>query len=298
MTKTLFDLTYEVASEMGILQEGVATGGSTNTVLDSVMLTQADDYWNKGTVWITYDAAGSGGAPQGEYSIVSDSSSTKITVTTGWSTAVATGDHYAVAKGGRTGWQLEQIIGAVNRAIRDVGYIPITNTTAIDTAAQKTEYTLPVAANTELREVWIQCVTNDTDTNDNQWYKARNWRVDPSATGTGDLLVFEEQPVYPRDVMLKYLAPHPKLNIYTDKLSESIREERVIYKAAWYALAAYRFRTQDTSEFLMMQIEELANRAREADLKFPVKAPKKSSRIMSVGWVPTEEKAPGENKIT
>ena len=67
MTKTLFDLTYEAASEMGILQEGVCTGGSTETIVDSNYLTQADDYWNAGSVWITYDAAATGLAPQGEF---------------------------------------------------------------------------------------------------------------------------------------------------------------------------------------------------------------------------------------
>jgi len=300
MTKTLFDLTYEVASEMGILQEGTCTAGSTQTIIDTNYLTQVDDYWTAGSVWITYDAAATGVAPQGEFSIVADStqSGSVVVVAPGWTTATAVGDRYAIAKGGQTGFQLDQIKAAVNRAVRDVGYIPVTNsTTLMTTAAAQTEYTLPVAANTDLREVWIQTVTNDT-ANDNQWAMVRNWGVIPSVIGTADTLVFQEQPAYVRDVMLKYMAPHPKLNISSDKLSESIREERVIYKAAWYALSAYRFRTRSMDDYLLMQIEELGARAREADLKFPIRAPKRSSKIMSVGWSPTRELAPGENKIT
>ena len=296
MTVDLFDLTYRVAAEMGILQEGVCTGGSTNTILDTVNLTQADDYWNSGTVWITYDAGGAGGAPQGEYSIVSDSSSTKVTVTTGWSTATAVGDHYAIAKGGRTGFQLYQIVGAINRAVRDVGYVLVENSTALDTAASKTEYALPAAANEDLREVYIQTVTNDT--NDNRWVKARNWHVDRTDAGTGDTLVFQEQPAYARDILLKYMAPHADLVTSTDYLSEQINPERVVYKAAYYALAAHRFRTRDMDDYLLAQIDELKERAERADIRYPVRSPKRTSRIMSAGWVADYDPAPGESQIT
>ena len=229
MTKTLFDLTYEVASEMGILTEGVCTGGSTETIVDSLMLTQDDDYWNKGTVWITYDAGAAAGAPQGEMQSVKDSSATGTTVVTsvGWTTATAVGDRYAIAKGGRTGFQLQQIIGAVNRAVRDAGFIMVENSTAVTTAASQTEYTLPVAANTDLREVWLQTATSDT-ADDRQFAKARNWEVRKTAGGTADTLVFQEQPNYPRDVLLKYMAPHAKLNIAANGLDDSIHEERVI----------------------------------------------------------------------
>jgi len=297
MTKTLFDLTYEVAAEMGILQEGVCTGGSTNTIVDTVNLTQTSDYWNGGTAWIIYDAGGADAAPQGEMSAISDSSTatSSITVSTGWTTATAAGDRYAVALGGQTSYRLDQLKMAINRAVRDVGYIPVVDTTSIDTAANKTEYALPVAIK-DLREVWIQSVTNDT--NNNEWYKARNWEIVPGATGSGDTLIFQEQPAYTRDVMLKYVGPHPKLDIATDQLSEDIREERVIYKAAWYALSTYRFRTRDTDEYLIRHLDELIARSREADARFPVRVPKRSSKIMSPGYRPTRELAPGENKIT
>jgi hypothetical protein len=70
MTINLFDLTYRVASEIGILQEGEATGGSTTTLVDTVNLTQAEDYWNNGTVWFPYGATQA--TPQGEYAVVSN----------------------------------------------------------------------------------------------------------------------------------------------------------------------------------------------------------------------------------
>ncbi len=298
MTKTLFDLTYEVAAEMGILTEGVCTAGSTETIVDSVALTQADDYWNAGSVWITYDAGAAGGAPQGEMDAVTDSSQTGTTVVvgTGWTVATASGDRYAISLGGFTSFQLQQLIGAVNRAVRDVGYIMVDNTTAVTTAASQTEYTLPVAANTDLREVWIQTLTNDT-ADDRRFAKTYNWEPRKTAGGTADTLVFQEQPVYPRDILLRYMAPHAALNIAADKLDESIHEQRVVLKAAWYALSAHRFQTRNEEEYLQMQIDELLARSKEADLRFPIKSPKKTGKIMSVGYAPTREHAPGEAGI-
>ncbi|GAG04953.1 unnamed protein product, partial [marine sediment metagenome] len=231
-------------------------------------------------------------------SSVKDSTQTGTTVVTsvGWTTATAAGDRYAISKGGMTGFRLDQIIGAVNRAVRDVGFILVDNTTAVTTAASQTEYTLPIAANTDLREVWIQTLTNDT-TDNRQFAKARNWEPRKTAGGTADTLVFQGQPNYPRDVLLKYMAPHAKLNIAADELDESIHEERVIFRAAYYALAAHRFQTRDTSDYLQMQIDDLRSRADTADIKFPIKSPRKTSKIMSPGYTSDYDPAPGENTI-
>jgi len=38
MTQTLFNITYDVASALGILVEGTATGGSATTVVDTINL--------------------------------------------------------------------------------------------------------------------------------------------------------------------------------------------------------------------------------------------------------------------
>jgi hypothetical protein len=294
MTKNLFDLTYELATELGIVYESAATGGSTNTVVDTTMRTEADDYWNQGTVWITYDAAGAAAAPQGEYDVVSDfaNSSNTITLTTGFTVAPASTDLYAVA---HKVFPLYDLSLAINRAIRDIGPIPVTNTTAIDTAAQQTEYTLPIEANTDLLEVYIQSKLSDAD--DNKWIKSYNWDVQRTATGTADTLVFDQQPLYTYDVKLVYLAPHAKLVASTSKLSETIRQERVIYKAAYHALNHYRMKTRSTDPWLMDSIDSYERRAAEADLKYPLKIPQKLGKILTTGPPATEELAPGENLL-
>ena len=51
MTYTLGELTYRAAREIEDVREGVATGGSTTTIVDSNNRTEHDDYWNGGTAW-------------------------------------------------------------------------------------------------------------------------------------------------------------------------------------------------------------------------------------------------------
>jgi hypothetical protein len=184
---------------------------------------------------------------------------------------------------------------AVNRAIRDIGPIPITNTTAITTAAEQTEYTLPTAANTDLLEVYIQSKLSDT--NDNKWIPSYNWDVQRTATGTADLLVFDQQPLYTYATKIVYLEPHPKLVASTSKLSETIRPERVIYKAAYHALNHYRMKVRRSDPWLMDTISDYERRAEEAKIRYPIRIPKRRGKILTTGAPATEELAPGENKI-
>ena len=293
MTKNLFDLTYQLATELGILEESTATGGSTTTLDDDVMRTEVDDYWNQGTVWILADSAGSATLPVGQYAVISDFDATNDRCTIGTVTnGPASGDTYAIA---HKLFLLGDLITAINRAIRDVGPIPTTDTTTIDTAAAQTEYDLPIAANTDLLEVWVE--TKLDDTNDYQWAKRRDWYIQRTAVGTADLLVFPEQPPYPRDVKLVYLAPHVKLSAYTDKLSESVPYERVIYKAAVHALNNFRMKTRNDDDWLAKSINDYEKRSAQADLMYPIRAPKKLGRMLSLGRTETREAAFGENTI-
>jgi hypothetical protein len=297
--KNLFDLTYEVATELGIVTESIATGGSATTLIDTLNRNEADDYWNLGSVWITYDAGGAGAAPQGFYGNVSDFVNSTSTVTIAQIvpsgqgvTAIAVGDRYAIAD---KRFPIHNLIMAVNRAVRDVGSIPTVDTTTIDTAAAQTEYTLPAAANHDLREVAIEW--KDNDANDYQWYPLRNWYIQRTAAGTADTLIFTEQPPQPRDVRLIYMAPHSALVDFDDNLHEAINYKRIIYKAALHALNHHRMVTRSTDDYLLQTIQDYKQRADQADLMYPVKAPKKLGRMMDVGAASTVELAPAENTV-
>jgi len=292
MTKNLFDLTYEVATELGVLIESTATGGGTTTLEDSVILTETDDHWNKGTVWILADSAGSTTLPVGQYAVISNFENTNARCTIGTVTnGVASGDTYAIAD---ERFKLGDLITAINRAVRDIGPIPTVDATTIDTAAAQTEYDLPIAANTDLLTVEIE--TNTSDSDDNQWTPI-GFDVQRTAVGTADLLVFRVQPPYPRDIKIEYLAPSVRLAAYTDKLSETIRWERVIYRAVVHAMTHYGMKTHEDGDWFMSALSKYERRADEADRKYPIKAPKKRPKGLALGRTKTRELAPGENTL-
>ncbi|MCK4818966.1 hypothetical protein KA005_24550, partial [bacterium] len=154
---------------------------------------------------------------------------------------------------------------------------------------------LPIAANTDLREVWIETKLDDTD--DYQWAKRRDWYIQRTAVGTADLLVFRRQPAYPRDVKLVYMSPHAKLATSTDKLSETVPYERVVYKATVHALKHFMMKTHEESSWFEKALADAQSRSAQADLMYPVKAPKKKGKMLSLGYTKTRELAPGENTI-
>lgn len=275
MTLTLFDLTYRTARELGAVMEGTATGGTATTIIDTVNLTQAEHYWKGGTAWILYDAGGAGASPQGRYGSVTAFDSVTYTLTiTSVTTAVAAGDRYAVAK---SIYPLGALISAVNRALSEIR-IPVVDTTTVDTAVNQSEYTLPIAANLDLRQVWIQNRLSDAD--DNQWSELHNWYVQRVATGSADLLVFPYQLTSGYDIKIVYASPHTELHAYSDKLADMVDYRRVVYRAAYYLTIDYQMNTGKEDAGIRDAIERFMKRADEADAYYRVPIPSKASRIV------------------
>ncbi len=295
MTKNLFDLTYELATELGIITSSAVTASTSfKAITDTVMLTEADDHWNKGTLWLTHDAGGAGAEPQGKMGVISDFDATNdtilLSVNLSTASAVAT-DEYAIAD---ERYPLGDLKMAINRAVRDVGYIPVTNTTAMDTAAAQTEYDLPIAANHDLRTVEIE--TNISDSDDNRWTPI-GFDIQHTAVGTADLLVFRQQPPYPRDIKLVYMSPHVRLTNDTSSLSESVPYERVIYRATVHAMRHYQMKTEEEGDWFEKALRDYKDRADEADRMYPIVAPKKRPKGLALGRTKTRELAPGENTL-
>ena len=278
MTTTLFDLTYQLAREITTVREGTASNGSTTTIVDAVR-TEPDDYWNKGVAWIIYDGGGSAAAPEGEFSIVSDFDQTSYTITlnTTLTAAVANTDRYAISN---RMFPLDILRQSVNRALFDMGKVPTTDITTIDTAVNQTEYDLPIAANLDLREVWLE--TNIDDDDDFRWKKQYNWYVQRTATGTADLLVLPYQWPADREVKIVYVAPHDELSLVSDKLNESIPPERVLYKACYHALKWYWKRNprETAAEDDMNRYENIALKY---EIDSPIRLPRRTGKIVIAG---------------
>ena len=74
---------------------GTATGGSTTTLIDTVNLTQADDYWNWGTIVFT-----SGDNDGNARKIIDfDQATNKATIDYAFDNAVVAGDNYIIYRG-------------------------------------------------------------------------------------------------------------------------------------------------------------------------------------------------------
>jgi len=291
MTYTLSNLTYELAVELGTVSEGEATGGTTTTLIDTVNLTQADDFWNTGTVWIIDDTGAA--FPEGEMGQVTDFDNGSNTATmVAMSAAPAAGDRYAIAT---KKYPMHTLIQAVNRALRNIN-IETTDTTTIDTASSQTEYTLPDVAAFDLREVWVE--TSTTNSDDNRWVEIRNWIIQKTATSTADELILPTQLIISRDIKLVYMAPHPKLYAEGDELDDSVHMERVIFRAAWYIMNTEAQQTRSTDEYLIGNREYYKALTERADIRYPILGPPKKGRVTLVDWASKDyDPAPGENTI-
>jgi hypothetical protein len=279
MAKTLFDLTYELARLLGVVSEGVATGGSTTTIADTVERTEANDFWNGGSAWITYDAAGAGAAPQGEYSFVSDfaNSGGILTLRSTLTAAVAANDRYAVA-GLR--YPLQLLIQKVNEVLSTIPIRKddISTLTIVDS---QTEYSLPSDV-WEVKELWLQ--TNVDDTNDTQPVRIYDWEFRKSATGTANKIILGRQFSADDIVNVVYLTNHQTLRVATDKLDDTIHINRVLYDAAVRCLLWYKAKVGDSDTSVNDLLNLYQGMAAEMNNRFNVSYPKKSAKTIHLSF--------------
>jgi|SRR5688572_16668772 len=272
MGKTLFDLTLDLARLLNSVQEGVATGGSTTTIVDTVERVEDDDYWNGGTAWITYDAGGLGAAPQGEYSFISDftASSDTVTLRSTLTAAVAANDRYAISN---VRYPLHLLIQKINEAF---GVIEKTDTSTVVIAAEQTEYSLPADV-LELKEVYIGA-TDDTD--DNRWEKIYDWYTQKSATGTANKIVFMRQHATDSAVKLVSLAYHSTLRASSDKLDDTIHWKKIVYNAAVACLLWRKAKVGDSD----LSVNDLLNiyqpMAAAMNSEFAQQLPRRSAKTI------------------
>ena len=283
MDMTLFGATLQIARNLGIVSEGTATGGSTTTIVDTNGRKEVAGYWagtgdNTGTIWITYDAGGLAGAPQGEYGKVTAFSTNTSTITfrPTATTAVASGDEYAVAK---KRYPLYILIQCVNQALHDLGTIPYTDITTITMAASQSEYTLPTGSKIDVREVFYQ---TNADSNDNCWTPVYDWKIQHEDIGSENTLILPTN-LAGYDVKVVYMAVHPTLRTYSSQISENVHPDRIIYSATAKALIWYRNKTRSSERTLAASIDEMLQRSASAELMYPIQVPPRRGKLMIIG---------------
>ncbi|CAK0772614.1 conserved hypothetical protein [Gammaproteobacteria bacterium] len=126
---TLAEISLEVAKQTLDVQTGVATTGAADSLIDGLNLTQNDNWWKNGTVWLLSGTHAGKVVPVTGYTASTLYFSSLVT-----SVGLA---KYAVA---RSIIPLSQLILAINQALEEVR---VTGIDATLTGNGATEYTLP-----------------------------------------------------------------------------------------------------------------------------------------------------------
>ncbi len=260
----------------------VATGGSATTIINTLWAAlenqpEEDALKNR---YAFISTTTDGLTPQGKWSKVSAYADSINTLTIATVTdAVAASDTILLPK--QDNFPLQIVIDRVNRALANLGEIPIPDTT-LTTVANQTEYALPVAAKNKLIAVYVQGQT--TDANDNQWEIVSNWRIDPTAGGTTGLLILP-QLTSGYSLKLIYLGIHPTVTLYSDYISEYIHPKVATLASIVEVLSWYNSRdeNQGANEYYVWLMGEKRNELMQAKAEFPIWKPNRSPKYFVEG---------------
>ena len=133
MADTLFTQTLALARELGIVFEGEADSGSTATKIIDAALTQQEQAFKGGTLWILT------GTYASTSKIVTAQPATELHFET-LAGAVGVGDDYAVAE---PGVPRDALRRAINKALLEIPEYTAYDDSSLTTVADQEEYTLP-----------------------------------------------------------------------------------------------------------------------------------------------------------
>jgi hypothetical protein len=223
---TAFDLMLAMAQRAQQYAKGTATGGTTTTIIDTNLLGEYaflnDNDLAPGTAFIVTTTDGN--APQSESRLIKtydESANTANTIA--FSVAVGAGDTYVVCPIRR-----DLFFMALNSALEDLGPLPYTDDTSLDTAANTLRYTLPTNARRDLRQVWVA----NHASSPYDWEENREWYVVPEDTTLN--LVFRRQPRYARDIRLVYTSEHPYVDDDADEIHDLAPREYLIWRGVFH----------------------------------------------------------------
>lgn len=271
MADTLFDVVRKIGETLSGTRTGLATGGSTTTVVDT-RRSEPDDAFNKGTALII---------PNSQWSVISDwALSSKTATLYDTLTAISAGNRYMFIL---PRYPLDQIIDKVNTVLTRTRVAAV-DTTSLDMTADQTEYTLPTGVTrSNLRQVWV--ATNN-DTNKNEWMRAANWHVEQN--GTTHTLIFETRIDRSLDndlngygIKLVSTPYHSQVTDADDTIDDSIHLDRIVYPALKMLLYD-DFSENRGNKWLANQFNFIADEADRVSAMHPIHLPEWHER--GSGW--------------
>ena len=286
MALILSQLLQGMYRRLGQTETFLATGGSTTTIVNTLFKEKyQDDDLVGWTAFVTRDSAGASAAPENEYKTVTAyvESTWTITLASAFSgtSAVAAGDRITLAN---VRFPIEEMIQQTNLMLEDLGDYTFIDT-SITTAANKTEYAIPVAIKRNIIKVQIQ--TNTADADDNGWvtYNPSEYEVVPATSGSTGLLIFRDQPASGYSLKVWYSGSHPNVSSYSDVILEYIHPTLAITGLTAYALDWFNAKTAGGDEYWLKKLNDARVEFDIAKQTHKIHKETKSNKLLSIGVV-------------
>ena len=296
MAFTLSNVLQRAYRELGVLTISTATDTPTTTIIYDSKLNDVykDDEFKGGTGFIVKDVAGAAAAPEGEFGYITSStgSTFDITLAAALTAAPVATDTYAFAD---SVFPLYMMIELTNDALRDLGMIPLVDTTTLDSAASQTEYTCQAVWKHDNGPIRIDLQTKTSDANDNQWREMPRdmWEYIPATAGSTGLIVSRDQLVSGRDIRVWYNDDHPRVDVYSSTIWEGFDQSTVVTSLVNRALAWFNAMDEGATPYKVQQRNETVADLQVKKLENPTRRPRKKPRLFLVGGG-----APPEDKFT
>jgi hypothetical protein len=283
-SKSVFHFTHLLQEVLGRLEQTKnlkATGGSTTTIVDTTINSSyLDDSFKNYTAFIARDAGGAGAAPEGEFQRVDmyTASSFTLRVDTAFTVAPAAGDSITIARGSL--YPIQDVIRICNQELQKFGAVRQVDS-SLTTAANQTEYTIPIAVKGKIYKVEVQSL----DDSDDNRPKPIDYEIVPAASGSTDTLRIR-QPDTGWTIYLYYEGPQADLYAYDGVISEYINRGAAV---AACALAVAEWKSNINPDPLPKLRKDLA----EARVLHPV--PNKPKRVNGfIHWSDPDLNTPGD----
>lgn len=272
------NLLQDAFRKIGITTTGVATGGSTSSVIDTGIGDRyTDNDMKDGSMFIIRDAAGASAAPENEWGVISSyTQSTNTFVIPTLTAAVSSGDTYMFTM---PFISLYEMLELANQALKSLGDIAAVST-SLTVVEGQTEYSLPVTMKREdIIRVEVQTV-DDADAN--YWDRVSDWDVIPATPGSTGLIILP-QLQSGRTIKIIYNGAHPTLTTYNSPISEPINPEIISNILVKEALGWYNGRTGGSENYWLQKENEYAQKVEISRVRFSVWKPSQSTKWFTSG---------------
>jgi hypothetical protein len=280
---TLSDLLWECYKRLGQAKAGVVDSGSVSTIVDAMQSSEIvegleTDAYNNGGIFVLYDAAGLGAAPQGQFNpITSFDSETGTFGFDDLTVAPAAGDKYGFTT---TLFPFLDAIEHANSALKVIGDVETVDSSTLTTDSTHSEY--PVAVGWKRNVYRVDYQGNTSDADDNQWIKITDWEYIPGSAGVAGKLILPRlsDGLYLR---VSYMGPHGRLSVYNDEVDESIDPEYAVQATVVQMLEA--FVTQMGENAMDTLWPQRLSDSRNQLMKWEMKRPMPVHRKKSKTWI-------------